>query len=196
MAKEKVTQQGSQARNGTTTHGYAEGLDQLQQEAVVHISPLPAQQPRPASSQSITGPITGERPCSRTLSVMGKDESQPQSTPPPADHHQQPQILTNIVSPLARADTPQVPFKTISQISGLHLSQLSAPLFTEDKYSTSTDNNEENCDAEITTITRQQMPSQATMVMLPTRSVSTPSMADYSTQGDPNQMATTRKPWV
>ena len=36
--------------------GFAEGLDQLQQEAVVHISPLPAQQPRPASSQSITGP--------------------------------------------------------------------------------------------------------------------------------------------
>ena len=69
--------------------GFAEGLDQLQQEAVVHISPLPAQQPRPASFQSITGPITGERPHSRALSVMGMDESQPQSTPPPADHHQQ-----------------------------------------------------------------------------------------------------------
>ena len=55
--------------------GFAEGLDQLQQEAVVHISPLPAQQPKPASSQSITGPITGERPCSRALSVMGMDES-------------------------------------------------------------------------------------------------------------------------
>ena len=45
--------------------GFAEGLDQLQQEAVVHVSPLPAQPPRPSSSQSITGPITGERPCSR-----------------------------------------------------------------------------------------------------------------------------------
>ena len=34
------------------------------------------------------------------------------------------------------------------------------------------------------------MPSQATtMVMSPTRPVSTPSTADYSTQGDPNQMA-------
>ena len=40
----------------------------------------------------------------------------------------------------------------------------------------------------ITTITQQQTPSQATtMVMLPTRSVSTPSMADCSTQGDPDQ---------
>ena len=55
--------------------GFAEGLDKLQQEAVVHISPLLAQQPRPDSSQSITGPITGERPCSRAPSVMGVDES-------------------------------------------------------------------------------------------------------------------------
>ena len=55
--------------------GFAEGLDKLKQEAVVHISPLPAQQPSPASSQSITGPITGERPRSGALPVMGKDES-------------------------------------------------------------------------------------------------------------------------
>ena len=54
--------------------GFAEGLDKLQQEAVVHVSPLPAQPPRPASSQSITGPITGERTCSRALSLMGVDE--------------------------------------------------------------------------------------------------------------------------
>ena len=54
--------------------GFAEGLDKLQQEVVVHVSPLPAQPPRPASSQSITGPITGERPHSRALSVMGTDE--------------------------------------------------------------------------------------------------------------------------
>ena len=69
--------------------GFAEGLDQLQQEAVVHVSPLPAQPPRPTSSQSITGPITGERPCSSAISVAGMDESQPQSTPPLADHHKQ-----------------------------------------------------------------------------------------------------------
>ena len=54
--------------------GFAEGLDKLQQEAVVHMSPLPAQPPRPASSQSITGSITGERPHSRALSVVGTDE--------------------------------------------------------------------------------------------------------------------------
>ena len=39
-------------------------------------------------------------------------------------------------------------------------------------------------------ITRQRTPSQApTMVMSPQRPVSTPSTVDYSTQGDPNQMA-------
>ena len=54
--------------------GFAEGLDQLLQEAVVHVSPLPAQPFRPTSSQSITGPITGERPLSRALSVAGTDE--------------------------------------------------------------------------------------------------------------------------
>ena len=70
------------------------------------------------------------------------------------------------------------------------MSQLSGPLFTEDRYSTSTVTDEESCDAEITTITQWQTPSQATtMVMSPTRSVSAPSMADCSTQGDPDQMA-------
>ena len=111
---------------------------------------------------------------------MGTDESQPQSKPPLADHHQQSQIL----------DTPQVPFQQTSQNSESHLSQLSVPLFTEDRYSTSSDNDEENCDAEITTITRWWMPSQATtMVMSPARPVSTPSIVDFSTQDDPNQMA-------
>ena len=170
--------------------GFVDGLDKLQQEAVVHVSSLPAQPPKPASFQSITGPITGERPCSRALSVMGADEDRPQSTPPLADHHKQLQISTNIVSPSAHADTPQVPFQNLSQNSGSHLSQLSVLLFTEDRYSTSTDNDQDNCDAEISMITRWRTPSQVTtMVMSPQRPVSTPSTVDNSTQGDPNQMA-------
>ena len=55
----------------------------------------------------------------------------------------------------ARVDTPQVSFQTLSQNSGSHLSQLSAPLFTEDRYSTSTDDDQEICDAEVSKITRQ-----------------------------------------
>ena len=87
-------------------------------------------------------------------------------------------------------DTPQVPFQKLSQNSGSNLSHLSASLFTEDRYSTSTDNNQENCDAEVSTITRWQSPLQATtIVMSPKRPVLTPSTVDYSTQGDPNQIA-------
>ena len=169
--------------------GFADGLDQLQQEAVVHVSPLPVQPPRPTSSQSITGPITGGRPCPRALSVAGTDEGQPQSTPPLADHHKQPLISTNLVSPSTRADMPQAPFQKLSQKSGSHWSQLSA-LFTEDRYSTSTNNDQESCDVEVRKITRWQTPSQATtVVMSPKRPASTPSMVDYSTQGDPNQIA-------
>ena len=94
------------------------------------------------------------------------------------------------MSPSARADTPQVPFQKLSQNSSSHLSQLSAPLFAEDRSSTSTDNDQENCDAEVSTITKWQSPSQATtMVMSPKRPVLTPSTVDYSTQGDPNQIA-------
>ena len=51
-----------------------QNMDQLQQEAVVHLSPLPAPPPRPTSSQSITGPITGDRPHFRALSKAGADE--------------------------------------------------------------------------------------------------------------------------
>ena len=92
--------------------------------------------------------------------------------------------------PSARVDTPQVPFQKLSQNSGSYLSQLSVPLFTEDRYSTSTYNDQNNCDAEINTITRWRTPSQVTtMVMLPQRPVSTPSKVDYSIQGDPNQIA-------
>ena len=113
-----------------------------------------------------------------------------QSIPLLADCHKQSQISPNIVTSSARVDTPQVPFQTLSQNSGSHLSHLSAPLFTEDRYSTSTDNDQENCDAEVSKITRWQTPSQATtIVMSPKRPVSTPSAVDYSTQGDPDQIA-------
>ena len=94
------------------------------------------------------------------------------------------------MSPSARVDTPQVPFQKLSQNSGPQLSQLSAPLFTENSYSTSTDNEQKNCDAEVSKITSQQSPSQVTtMVMSPKGPVLTPSMVDYSTQVDPNQIA-------
>ena len=71
-----------------------------------------------------------------------EDEGRPQSKLPLADCHKQSQISASIVSSSGRADTPQVPFQTLSQNSGSHLSRLSAPLFTEDRYSTSIDNDQ------------------------------------------------------
>ena len=97
-----------------------------------------------------------------------------------------------VLSSPARVGTPQVPFQTISQDSGSHLSQIPAPLFTEDRYSSSTDDDHEICYAEVNKITIQQTPLQATtIVMSPKRPVSTPSSVDYSTQGDPDQVAPT-----
>ena len=89
----------------------------------------------------------------------------------------QQQMLTCTVPPSpARAGTPQ------------HFSQLSAPLFTEDRYSTGIDKDQEACDSEVNNITRTRTPSQATtLVMTPQRPTSTPAMVHYSTQGDPDQ---------
>ena len=44
-------------------------LDQHHPQMPVHTYPLPTQPPRPTSTQSITGPITGDRQPSRTTLV-------------------------------------------------------------------------------------------------------------------------------
>ena len=51
------------------------GIQQLQQQADVQLLLLSPHHTRPTSSQSITGPLAGERPPSRTLSVAGTAES-------------------------------------------------------------------------------------------------------------------------
>ena len=131
-----------------------DGVQQLQQQAVVQLLPLSPHHTRPTSSQSITGPLAGERPPSRALPVAGAAESQPQSIPPLLNpRHPQQATACTVPSSPARAGTPQLPFQTISQNSGSHLSQMSAPLFTEGRYSTSTDDDQENCDAEVRKIT-------------------------------------------
>ena len=135
------------AQQSTST---IDGVQQLQQQAVVQLLPLSPHHTRPTFSQSNTGPLAGERPPSRALPVAGAAESRPQSTPSLLNprHPQQAPASTMPSSP-ARAGTPQIPFQTISQNFGSHLSQMSAPLFTEDRYSTSTNDDQENCDAEV-----------------------------------------------
>ena len=182
----KSTTQSDMAQQPTSaTHG----LHQLQQQPIVQLTQLPQSQHRPMFSQSTAGPLTGERPPSRALPVADTAEGHPQPTPPLLSPMWQQQMPAHTVLPTsARAGTPQVSLQQILQSSGSHLSQLSTFLFTEDRYSTSTDDNQEACDSEINNIMRTRTPSQATtLVMTPQRPTSTPVTVEYSTQGDPDQ---------
>ena len=77
-----------------------------------------------------------------------------------------------------------------SQFSGSHLSQLSGPLFTEDRYSASSGDDQEACGAEVDHIMHHKTPFKAsTIPIIPGRPTSAPDTVDYSTQGDPDQAA-------
>ena len=84
--------------------------------------------------------------------------------------------------------TPCIPLPT-SPNSGSHLSQISAPLFTEDRCS-SISEEELEVDAEVTLINRRNKPNMMFMHNSTTgRPTSTMTTMDYTTQGDPNQVA-------
>ena len=156
----------------------------------VHTSPLPTQPPRPTSTQSITGPITGDRQPSRTALVTDNSGNRCQSTPPQTDtvKMQETPVPTVPTTP-QRPLTPCIPLPK-SQDSGSYLSQMSAPLFTDDRYSSSPEDDLVMCDAEITQINRQnELPRAFAHNSTTERPASTPTTMDYTTQGDPNQVA-------
>ena len=113
-----------------------------------------------------------------------------QSTPPWTDAVKMwetpvPAVPTTPHRPL----TPHIPLPK-SQDSSSNLSQMSAPLFTEDRYSSSSDDDLEVCNVEITLINRWNRPNQTFMHHSTRgRPTSTPTTMDYTTQGDPNQVA-------
>ena len=84
--------------------------------------------------------------------------------------------------------TPRIPLPA-SPTSGSHLSQLSAPLSTDDRCR-STPEEELEVDAEVTLINRRNKPDR-TFMHNPTtgRPMSTPTTMDYTTQGGPSQVA-------
>ena len=111
------------------------GLDQHHPQMPVHTSPLLTQLPRPTSTQSITGPITGERQHSRTTLVTDNSWNRCQSTPTRTDIVKIQETPVPAVPPTQqRPLTPCIPLPT-SQYSGSYSTQMSAPLFTEDRYS-------------------------------------------------------------
>ena len=76
-----------------------------------------------------------------------------------------------------------------SPTSGSQPSQLSAPLFKEDRYS-STSEEETEGDAEVTLINgRNQLNRTFTHNSTTEKPTSTPTTMDYTTQGDPNQVS-------
>ena len=84
-----------------------------------------------------------------------------------------------------RALTPRMPFPA-SPTSSSQPSQSSAPLFKEDKYS-STSEEETEVDAEVTFINGRNQPNRTfTHNTTTERPTSTPMTTDYTTQGDPN----------
>ena len=87
-----------------------------------------------------------------------------------------------------RLITPHIPLPR-TQDSNTNLSTMSAPLFTEDRCSSISDDDVEVCDAEVTLINRQNRPNQTFMThSTGERPTSMPSTMDYSTQSDPNQV--------
>ena len=78
---------------------------------------------------------------------------------------------------------------TTSPTSGSQPSQLSAPLFKEDRYS-STSEEETEADAEVTLINGRNQPNRTFAHNSTTeKPTSTPTTMDYTTQGDPNQVS-------
>ena len=65
---------------------------------------------------------------------------------------------------------------------------MSGPLFTEDRLSTSSSSDQEICDQEVRNITTTHTPSETSTLMMSPRPGSSATV-DYSTQGDPDQLA-------
>ena len=95
----KSTNQQNQPDMAKQSTSATEEVQQLQQEAVVQLSPLSLHHTRPMSSQSTTGPLAGERPPSRALPVPGAAESRTQSTPPQLGPIHQQQAPAHAVPP-------------------------------------------------------------------------------------------------
>ena len=148
----------------------------------------------------------------RKKTISGKDEGMALNTSCNAgldQHHQQmpthmPQLLAQSpqANPVRMTETPlpmlppgqhrplmpHMPLP-ISPTSGSKPSQLSAPLFKEDRYS-STSEEETEADAEVTLINGGNQPNRMFVHDSTTeKPTSTPTTMDYTTQGDPNQIS-------
>ena len=152
---------------------------------------------------------TRTRP-TRKETISGKDGGMALNTTSNVGLHQHQQMLTQMpqlpiqspqANPVRRTETPapmlppgphrpltpHIPLPT-SPTSGSQPSQLSAPLFKEGRYS-STSEEETEVDAEVTLINGRNQPNRTFAHNSTTeRPMSTPTTMDYTTQGDPSQV--------
>ena len=146
-----------------------------QQQPSVQLSSLRPQPIRPASAQHSIAE-------SATPTSGLPDRS---SSTPLQDAGMMPLPLVNTVPP-ARLGTLQVSSDNLNtQDSGSHMSQMSGPLFTEDRLSSSS-LDADACDTEVLNITQRCTPSEALTVIMSPR-LGSHSTVDYSTQGDQDQ---------
>ena len=126
---------------------------------------------------------------------VGRDQQQQMPTQMPHLPTQSPQATSagrmETTAPMLppgphRPLTPHMSLPTSPTSS----SRLSAPLFKEDKYS-STLEEESEADTEVTFIHGRNQPNGTFMNNQPERPTSTPTMADYTTQGDPDASPST-----
>ena len=131
--------------------------DMDQQTSPQLSKPGSAQLPTGDSATSATSPAT--RTESTALPATGLAQT-------PATH----------VGLLSRTGSPQVPLQN-AQTPTSHISPISGPLFTEDRLSTSSE--QEICDEEVTTIIRENTPTRTTAHTIPSMPGSM-STVDYS----------------
>ena len=157
---------------------------------------------RPTRKEIISGKDRGM--ALNTTSNTGLDQHQQTLT-------QTPQLLTQSpqANPVRRMETPAPmlppgPYRPLtpcmplpaSPTSGSQPSQLSAPLFKEDRYS-STPEEEMEVDAEVTLINGRNQPNRTFAHNSTTeRPTSTLTTTDYTTQGDPNQVSPSTPPQI
>ena len=147
---------------------------------------------RPTRKETISGKDGGMT--LNTMFNMDQDQHQQMLTQMPQLPTQSPQAIpvrrTETPAPMLspgphRPLTPRMPLPA-SPTSGSQSSQLSAPLFKEDRYS-STSEEETEADAEVTLINGRNQPNRTFAHNSTTeRLTSTPMTTDYTTQGDPN----------
>ena len=164
------------------SHGESDGLslpERTRKSKKSSDQPEMNQQTSPQPSRPGSAQLPAGDPTAPATSPAARTES---TTPQAIGLTQTPATHADLLS---RMGSPQVPLQN-TQASRPHISPMSSPLFTEDRLSTSSE--QEICDQEVTTIIHENTPTRSPAHTIPSRPGSI-AKVDYSTQGDPDESA-------